>query len=699
MLTDDKYYDYAVLSKAVYNDFDSEVLTSAERNFLKTNYIATDLSNHMENLGVRSFLYTSKNEETDENVVVFAGSDDIWDFISDSEIPKYGMATSQFIDVYNLYQEITHAHNSKIKVLKRSLDIPYKRPYMERFISLNNGQEEKFSEYIYMEERDNPYQGRIIDSDKIVFAGHSLGGHLAGLMSMVTGNVSVIFNAPSFFSHVLDRPFYYGLNSDGSDAPFVQAFSDVDAIINRLIGCNYSTDQINHLYNDVFWEVISGFGNNWSSNISVNGLDRRAVLSSHQISKICDTLYARKVLDDMINVKCFLGNENVVKSDTAVDFCYHFFCLKENEIYETLDYGDSEKIQNVLTMLGEWKLKYNGGKIKIDLGGELFNGTSGGDLVYLGTSDMFVTDVNDGDDIVYSGDFINKEETNYRHDVVLGSGNDVYYGLSGEDQVYTTGDNTENDINKVFLGGGSDFFRGGDGVDIVDGGTGLTEDFDKSYQNLMTDKKEVSNIIDLGNGDNIFYGGCGYDDVQAGNGNDYLNLGAGDNRAYGGLGDDVIISDLGDDYLEGSMGCDYLSPGRGINRIECGLDGDSDLVVINNNSQGEDTIYNLRGKDIISCAGGFDLHSIIQEGENIVIKGMRGNKIIMYDKHFPKNLQFDIPMPVLYFPNGDVYQWKLGRYAEDGVSWIEGEYVKSELQWPAYEEVPSEHVWHELKKG
>lgn len=79
MLTDDKYYDYAVLSKAVYNDFDSEVLTSAERNFLKTNYIATDLSNHMENLGVRSFLYTSKNEETDENVVVFAGSDDIWD--------------------------------------------------------------------------------------------------------------------------------------------------------------------------------------------------------------------------------------------------------------------------------------------------------------------------------------------------------------------------------------------------------------------------------------------------------------------------------------------------------------------------------------------------------------------------------------------------------------------------------------------
>lgn len=71
-------------------------------------------------------------------------------------------------------------------------------------------------------------------------------------MSMVTGNVSVIFNAPSFFSHVLDRPFYYGLNSDGSDAPFVQAFSDVDAIINRLIGCNYSTDQINHLYNDVF---------------------------------------------------------------------------------------------------------------------------------------------------------------------------------------------------------------------------------------------------------------------------------------------------------------------------------------------------------------------------------------------------------------------------------------------------------------
>ena len=37
---------------------------------------------------------------------------------------------------------------------------------------------------------------------------------------------------------------------------------------------------------------------------------------------------------------------------------------------------------------------------------------------------MFVTDVNDGDDIVYSGDFINKEETNYRHDVVLGSGND-----------------------------------------------------------------------------------------------------------------------------------------------------------------------------------------------------------------------------------------------------------------------------------
>lgn len=68
----------------------------------------------MENLGVRSFLYTSKMKKR-MKCSSFAGSDDIWDFISDSEIPKYGMATSQFIDVYNLYQEITHAHNSKLK--------------------------------------------------------------------------------------------------------------------------------------------------------------------------------------------------------------------------------------------------------------------------------------------------------------------------------------------------------------------------------------------------------------------------------------------------------------------------------------------------------------------------------------------------------------------------------------------------------
>lgn len=253
------------------------------------------------------------------------------------------------------------------------------------------------------------------------------------------------------------------------------------------------------------------------------------------------------------------------------------------------------------------------------------------------------------------------------NNIDLGGGQNRYIGGKGTDKVQGSGYNT------VYLGAGSDEYIGGDGVDIVDGGSATS-----SYG---ADGLLDTNKIHLGGGDDRYIGGIGKDIVYGGNGDDFINGGDGENELYGGVGEDHLYGGQHQDKLYGGTGRDYFYPEKGTNRIDCGTDNNTDVVMINNDAGGVDTIYNVSARDIISCSGGFNLESMEQVGSDVIIYGNRNNKIVIKDVKLPDEEEPEIPaenMPILYQPDGSVLQW-------DG-----SEYVDSGTKFPPYDEKPED---------
>ena len=320
----------------------------------------------------------------------------------------------------------------------------------------------------------------------------------------------------------------------------------------------------------------------------------------------------------------------------------------------------------------------------------------------------------DGNDIVDAGS--GEYETGVKKFANLGTGSDVYVGGTAIDNVNSGINDTgygdsANDTNHIYLGAGSDEFHGGDGIDIVDGGSGNVSQIKNDLKNLgfinienitsqsMTDSSSDTNTINLGAGNDEYrggkgkdivhggadddkiwgddgenelygeagndhlYGGKDKDIIDGGDDNDYIHGYDGNNELSGGTSNDHIYGGKDNDTINGGTGKDVMSPGTGINTIDCGQDNDQDIVAINNNAAGIDTIKNATPHDYISCNGGFNLETVEQVGNDVIIFGNNGNKIIFKDVKVDDSIP-DENMPTLYQPDGTLLYWHNGQYQE-----------------------------------
>lgn len=192
-------YIKALLSKAVYEGIDvgydfsnlnDKEFSVAERNFLSQNFEVIDSYSDI-STGFKACWFQKKG--TNEVVYTIAGTDDLpgglFDYGDDYDICKKGIATEQFIEAYNYYMRVANAQGSVINQIVEGK--PESGAYLRIPVSDNE------YKYYTVEEVVNSHEGT--GYSNISLTGHSLGGHLAGLIGMITGNQTTIFNAPSFF--------------------------------------------------------------------------------------------------------------------------------------------------------------------------------------------------------------------------------------------------------------------------------------------------------------------------------------------------------------------------------------------------------------------------------------------------------------------------------------------------------------------
>ena len=335
--------------------------------------------------------------------------------------------------------------------------------------------------------------------------------------------------------------------------------------------------------------------------------------------------------------------------------------------------------------------------------------TPGGSYIVAGKGASETIIAGDGDDIIDAG--AGEGEIAVAKYVNLGGGDNLYVGGAAADEVNAGTDNSgsvanENNVNHVFLGAGSDTFYGGKGVDIVDGGSGdltrlqaLPQFIDSGVTTeSMADDENAVNRINLGVGNDVYFGGKGKDAVYGGDGDDiiyggdcpggfdgrnelygeagddYICGGRSDDVISGGEGNDVIYGNGGNDVLMAAAGSDIIYAGVGYNNIYCGEnDSCRDIVVLNNDVNGRDDIYNITSQDIICCVGGFDFSR--SPGYYSPLWGFKGNSI---------NFQTTGDnVPLIYDADGKVYRWREAYTDADGIT-HSSQYIDTGIRYPAY---------------
>lgn len=593
---------YAILSKLAYEDlkvgdlksFNSTDFSHAEINFLKQYYkvVNTSISSPEYKSGFRGFFIENKDTKKTTFIIrgtVFLEGDDLDD---DMDIDLRGMATQQFIEAYNYYVKTTTSVASTSYIIRYSSHKPETFPYLAEG-GITGG-------YYFLE----PYQGTATEVPNITtIAGHSLGGHLAGLISMITGKQAYIYNAPSFKEKLAtDIDFRY-VTSDTTE----RVSSEFVGFINRLFGIDSSQQQnILHIYNTSGKEIIANFGKNWINNKEIccfyNGINP---LEYHGIGGICASYYAYEQLKDlMTGANCFFGNNSLTTFHDAFENLFKLYCLFQKIPYYDLDYSNHIFIMSLTDVIKQWADSCREANITITA--DSFNqstslpvnGTFGKDIVYTGGGTDTVNS-SAGNDIVYGGDFFNDNaDPKSSRTVDLGAGDDEYHATTGNDFVYAgegndyiatgAGNDTvdtrrnarKKDTNTVFLGAGSDTFIGGCATDIVDGG-------------VADDTEDDTNTVELGEGEDQYKGGAGNDIVYGGPDRDFINAAAGDDRLFGDKGNDQIFATSGHNVISGGSGKDYIIGGSEVDEI--------------NGDENDDEIYGGDGNDIIKGGAGDDV--------------------------------------------------------------------------------------------
>ena len=646
----------ALLSKLAYENlstgFNFSNLNSnfsiAEKNYLNENFEVLSVSDSNESGFQGCFL---KNTKTNEVIFAIRGTDELKgaDADDDLDIINSGMAYKQFIDAYNYYIKTVTATGDIGKLLKYGNQQPTEGT---AYIDTGDGH------YIYFED----FTGTGNGYSNVSITGHSLGGHLAALLGVVTGNKATIFNAPGY----KDQPkldFSY-VSEDGTTE---NTISMISGIISKLFEKNINSQaDVSHIYNDNSQEWIANYGTNWKNSTPIYCLQEEN--SVHAINEICTAYYAYETIKDIANgAESFNNDKMGISFNETFENVYKAYCLQFNLAYQTLDYSNYTFIQSLTSLIQVWSetQKANGGAIKVDS----FNhstslsmtGTDGADIIYTGGGNDTIN-AEKGNDIVYGIDLNGdtKAAATSTKTINLGSGNDTYYGSNAKDTVSTTGTNTENDTNHIYLGAGNDNFTGGDGADIVDGGTGATGGLTGISQEIMEDTTSNVNDISLGGGDDIYVGGLSKDLVSATSGDNLVILGAGSDTYTGGSGADVVdggsgsvikikedlinagyteVSQLtmdklkdntndtntihleaGNDVYTGGVGIDIVYSGQGNDTINTG--GNDDIVYTDDSTDSNDVNKVFLGSGNDKFYGGDGIDIVDGGSENPDIEGI-----------------------------------------------------------------------------
>ena len=227
---------------------------------------------------------------------------------------------------------------------------------------------------------------------------------------------------------------------------------------------------------------------------------------------------------------------------------------------------------------------------------------------------------------------------NANNSIQGGAGNDTITAASGQDSVYG------NDGDDLFIdtAGNTDYYYGGNGLDIVDFSYATSRINEYWFYNgLSTDwinvdgtNKLYSSVegFILGSGNDVIrplYSDSVYLDGRAGN--DYFEMrGSAEDTLIGGSGNDSLYGNNGNDVLSGGADDDYIDGGNDQDTIYGGSGNDS-----LNAGSGNDTIYGEDGNDTINgqsgnnyLFGGSGADTITGGSGNDTIAGGAGDDVI-----------------------------------------------------------------------
>ena len=694
-------YIKSLLSKVAYENgidvgynfnFLGAEFSNAEREYLNENYEVIGTKHTESGLDLVIF----KNLVTGENTICIAGTDihSAADWGNDLSLGATGIAHKQFIELYNYYQQITHAYGENILQITKLENPSYEpeKPYLRIETA-----EDEYTYYLLesVENNELPIDEFVaIDANNLSFTGHSLGGHLAGIMSIITGKQATIFNAPSYKENTILSSGCEYVKTDGS---IEETTSDFDALICKLLNISNPDSKegnITHYQNNYgggFSENIAGSWNSTEEIYCLNG--NTNWVNEHSINEIHSTLYAYYVIKDIATgAESFFNNSNLTSPNETFENVYKAYCLNKGEVYQELNYSEYTNINQIISQINEWSetQKTNGGAIKVDSfnhSTSLITGTDGADIIYTGGGNDTVNSGN-GNDVVYGIDLDGDMDASAGTTKVinLGAGNDIYHGSNGKDIVSTTGENTENDTNYIYLGAGADIFTGGAGADIVDAG-------------ILEKETGIEKQADLGAGNDVYLGGLANDKVNGGSGNNHILLGGGSDEYIGG--DDIDIVDGGSGSLKVLNGISGISGKENMTR-DITSDKAGDINIINLGG-GDDIYYGGKGQDIVDGGSGDD-RIYAGDGNNVIMAGS-GNDTIEVGRGDNEihagtggdTIKTGVGNNHIYLGNDDqkdvIFVYNIGGYTDHIYEFSSNDYIKLSCDVSSVNYIDNDMIW------
>lgn len=347
-------HKYAILSKLAYenlsqgdiNSLDSD-FSEVEKQYLERYEVLDEVSL---NNGFQA--YWLRDKYTKEIIYTISGTDGIFDgglldYGDDVSIGTYGMAIDQFISAYNYYQEMTHNNGDTIYKIEKSLTAPEDTAYIE-------SEEGNLTVYYFLQETTNTNSAGNSSFANATLTGHSLGGHLAGLLSKFTGNQAYVYNAPGYSNFSVDGTFLdlSFVTADGDSSYYLSYVNAFASLFNKDFGDN----NVTHIHTANGWDWVAGINDDkWSKSdiyTLYTGLDPR---DYHGINGICTAYYAYETIKDIANgAESFHNDSTITSFNETFENVYKAYCLNTGETYQNLDYSEYANINQIISKINEW---------------------------------------------------------------------------------------------------------------------------------------------------------------------------------------------------------------------------------------------------------------------------------------------------------------------------------------------------------